>query len=1120
MIRIKTLTTCLVICLANPILAQVSDDFSSNLLSENWQGDDSLFMVNASGELQLNGSVAKDASLAIPFVLSTNDTLEWSFYTRFMLSPSTQNFSRFYIWSSSVNLKAATDGYYVQLGGVAGNTDTITFYRQSGTTRTKLISGRASTVAKTNNKVRIKLMRDPKGVWMLFSDTSGGNRFVKEGEGMDTMFTGNGWIGWFIRYSAGNAKNHYLDEVYAGPLRHDTSAPRINRVEIAGEKELTLYFNEPTDTASHHTATILLNGSVHSSMVYDDVQQSISLTFEIPLTNKTINSLIVKGIKDEAGNETDTTLSFLYNMPVKNDVLISEFFPDPSPVVGLPEAEFIELYNNSSLPVNLDGWHITNGSTIATLPSYVLPAASFLSICPARDTALFSSYGPALGVSAWPSLNNTAGIIRVLAPGNNLIYEVQYDHTWYKDDSKSDGGYSIEMISPLQLCKGSFNYKASNAGAGGTPGDANSVWNKNADTTAPAIIKTWIVDSSKVMMLFDEPLDSLVLQTTFSVASYLVNDVLLYGRDTVMVRIKETFLPNTTVVCTVNGIRDCSGNKLITTVSVPYVVPEEAAVFDVLINEIMAAPLAGKTLPAHEYIELYNRSKRIVSLKSWSLEDVAQKAIFNDQILYPDSFVTLCTPASRGDLLPFGTVLTLDKFPSLGNDEDALVLRNSRGELMHSVRYKRSFHTDAIKAAGGWSLEMKDPQNPCAAKENWTSSSHPDGGTPGKTNASVDRVPDRSIPKLLRIYPLSDTTLRMEFNEPIHPRSVIENAVIKGTQAAKSLVMNDPFLLQTEVSFLEKMEREKMYKMSITGISDCVGNVITEENYVDYGLPQTPDSQDLAINEVLFDPLNGGADFVEIVNRTDKVLDLKNIWIANTNEQQEVKDFYPLHKDGLMLLPHQYVVFTEDPASVMAAYRTPYTSMVLSSQMPSLPDDKGCVLLTDAEGLRYDVFCYDEDMHFALLDEKEGVSLERVSMYRPSNDRTNWASASYTAGYATPAYQNSQHDVIGSSEKTLSVTPEVFSPDGDGYHDLVHFSYKLGSAQNTGNLYIYNDQGLLVKHLLKNALLGSEGVFSWDGMMDSGNKAGIGIYLVYFETFDLQGNTSRYKTRLVVAAKW
>ena len=35
------------------------------------------------------------------------------------------------------------------------------------------------------------------------------------------------------------------------------------------------------------------------------------------------------------------------------DIVIDELFPDPSPVIDLPNSEFIELKNVSSLPINL-----------------------------------------------------------------------------------------------------------------------------------------------------------------------------------------------------------------------------------------------------------------------------------------------------------------------------------------------------------------------------------------------------------------------------------------------------------------------------------------------------------------------------------------------------------------------------------------------------------------------------------------------------------------------------------------------------------------------------------------------------------------------------------------------
>ena len=50
---------------------------------------------------------------------------------------------------------------------------------------------------------------------------------------------------------------------------------------------------------------------------------------------------------------------------------------------------------------------------------------------------------------------------------------------------------------------------------------------------------------------------------------------------------------------------------------------------------------------------------------------------------------------------------------------------------MHALQYDKTWFDNDIKASGGWSLEMKDPANPCTGNGNWAASISPDGWHPG-----------------------------------------------------------------------------------------------------------------------------------------------------------------------------------------------------------------------------------------------------------------------------------------------------------------------------------------------------------------------------------------------------
>ena len=167
-----------------------------------------------------------------------------------------------------------------------------------------------------------------------------------------------------------------------------------------------------------------------------------------------------------------------------------------------------------------------------------------------------------------------------------------------------------------------------------------------------------------------------------------------------------------------------------------------------------------------------------------------------------------------------------------------------------------------------------------------------------------------------------------------------------------------------------------------------------------------------------------------------------------------------------------------------------------------------------------DSFNYSEDFHFNLLARRDGVSLERISFTAPTNDPGNWHSAASTAGFATPGYENSQFlerpDLLG---EMIRIPNPRLSPDGDGFEDALLIQYETAQPGYVLNLRIFDARGRLVSHLVRNELLANAGTFKWDGFTNEFTKARIGIYVLWFELFDVSGKVEERKETVVVAGK-
>ncbi|MBP5327277.1 MAG: lamin tail domain-containing protein [Bacteroidales bacterium] len=283
---------------------------------------------------------------------------------------------------------------------------------------------------------------------------------------------------------------------------------------------------------------------------------------------------------------------------------------------------------------------------------------------------------------------------------------------------------------------------------------------------------------------------------------------------------------------------------------------------------------------------------------------------------------------------------------------------------------------------------------------------------------------------------------------------------------------------------------------------------------VAYG--QKPQAGDVLVSEILFNPEPGGSDYVELYNATERDLELKDIFLAKLVDNT-IKRLYVVCDSGI-LHSHQWVVVTGDEVYVRNHYNVRYPERLKEmASMPSYNDASGSVVVCNGDTVVIDRFDYDESMHSSMLRSREGVALERRSYNAPTQDASNWYSAASTAGFGTPTYANSQSHEMIFVDDDFAVGDGLFSPDGDGYNDLLDITYNLLQCDLNANIMILDSRGHKVRNIGRGVSLGCQGVLTWDGTDDRGNKMPRGRYVVYIEAYNATGvsQTCRRSVALV-----
>jgi hypothetical protein len=1175
------------------VQAQVADDFSDGDFTNNptWTGETAKFEVLAD-ELHLNDPApASNNTASLATLAPTQGASTWEFYARLDFNPSSSNYLRVYLQADQTDFASDLNGYYVLIGGSA---DLVGVYRQTGGSSSAVVTSADGTVA-TTPAVSVRVTRDDSGNWELFTDYAGGTNYTSEGTGNDSTHPTGNYFGFRPTYTSTRADKFYFDNVNIPVTFTDEDAPILVGFTVISSTQVVLQFNEPIDLATLLAGNFGITGGLGIDGVSLDPSDASIVIVDLanPMTNLTEYTLSAV-VSDIAGNTTATlseTFLFAQGEPAEPfDVMINEIMADPTPVVGLPDAEFVELYNRSDKVIDLENYELSSGSTPQALPAYLLLPGEYVVVCDDSNIDFFTNLGitNSIAVSSFNALSNGGDNVTLTDDAGMILHSVDYTDDWYQDPVKDDGGWTLELINPDNPCDVSAdNWRASESPLGGTPGAANSIFDNSTGTPALQLAEAQLLSSTEVQLTFSTAPNS---ADATNASNYTVDNgagnpasAILISPSEVLLTFNPALSGNVLYTITVTGLSDCAGSgsidpaantatfqlpepevfsvvalypsqvvqvtyeltfgtpftnggaydleianvantdgTQILPVTVPFIYYEPVVVeqYDLIINEVFPDPSDAFGLPEVEFVEIYNRSDKTISLEGFLfLSGTSDSDPLPFVVLESGDYIVVYEDEDGIDFDDFGASIALGDMISLTNSGDDITLVTAMGEVVDAIVYDNSWYQDSSKDDGGWTLERINPSAPCDGADNWRASESPFGGTPGQANSLLDDQADVTLPSIISAFPNDANTLVVQFTEALDPVTAADITAysIDGGISVASAFANAPGNNSVTLSLSTPLTPSTLYTLTVgTAVTDCIGNEVGTPNAVDFALPEEIEEGDVVINEILSDPQVDGFDFVELYNNSNKIVNLGDLSIINdvatgSNSRSNIDTDY-------LFFPGTYVVITENPSDIAARYHVEDEDLLFKNDLPTFSPSEGNVTLF-VVGRQIDKFDYYEDMHFDLLDETKGVSLERIDFNAFTNSKDNWHSAASAVGYATPTYLNSQYLAAAEGEETFTLADDTFSPDSDGFQDILRLDYEVPSNGHVVNIKVFDAKGRMVRDLVQNELLATEGFYQWDGTNDLGEKARIGIYVLWIELFDEFGNAQRFKKTCVLAGR-
>ena len=754
------------------VFPQIIDDFADGNLggTVTWQGDTADFLVNGSGQLQLNASQAGISALYVSLdsMEFGQQNWEWSFRIRLAFSPSNNNFARFYLLADTADLKyVGLKGFYLQFGENLGQ-DAIELFYTDGSQAFSVLRGPDAMIANSFD-FWVKLIKTQGNDWILWLDDRGDGRYQSLGEVHFEQQIQAKAAGFYCKYTVGNVNKFYFDDVYIGPERVDSVRPTV--LSCYGRDDfhtVTVSFSEMVDETaliqSHYQVEEEQGMPVACEYDFPDYTR-VSLFFPASFEEDRTYRLRVSGVRDLAGNTLrDTVVPFYCHKVKRNDVLIHEIMADPSPVVGLPPSEYVELYNRTGGELLLKNWSLQLGKTVKNLPDIRMPGYGFAVIAAANDALALQLHCDT--VYALSSLSITDGGQELILYNNydEVIHTVKFSDNWHRQNLKKEGGWSLEMIDSQNPCAGEENWDSSIDATGGTPGRRNSVEAENADYEPPVILSATVMDSNCLRVHFSETVFLLPYHELFTLDHEIkvVRMTLVPpGNSSLDVFFDRPLRRGAIYQLSVrDSICDCAGLLMPMGHSIRFGLDRQPYKNDLIINEILTDSPGSEDA---DYVEIYNRSSDIIDLKNVKIGsgggEMPDKAVFavnTGYQLFPKQMVALCknrklTESHYHPLYP-QNLLQCDSLPSFANAEGLVHLTDNALQTIDRLQYTEKMHYSVLTSTDGVALERVHYEGETQDANNWKSAAANVGfGTPGYVNSQFAEL--LGAKDILRVEP-------------------------------------------------------------------------------------------------------------------------------------------------------------------------------------------------------------------------------------------------------------------------------------------------------------------------------------------------------------------------------